>query len=76
MIVGNHDPYSDNTLDCEARPDLMASFTAERHRIQAPIGNCRIRLPLAAKIALQIAGAIGGVPGSPIPPGGSPLGTI
>lgn len=34
------------------------------------IGNSRMRLPVAAKIALQIAGAIGGTPGSPTPVGG------
>jgi hypothetical protein len=32
------------------------------------MGSLRMRLPVAAKIALQIAGAIGGVPGSPMPP--------
>jgi hypothetical protein len=32
------------------------------------IGNWRMRLPVAAKIALQTDGAIGGVPGSPMPP--------
>jgi hypothetical protein len=34
------------------------------------IGSSRIRFPVAAKIALQIAGAIGGTPGSPTPVGG------
>lgn len=32
------------------------------------IGSCRMRFPVAAKIALVTAGAIGGVPGSPTPP--------
>ncbi len=32
------------------------------------IGRRRMRLPVAAKIALQSAGAIGGTPGSPTPP--------
>src|SRR5271156_1774710 len=40
------------------------------------IGRLRIRLPVAAKIALQIAGDIGGTPGSPTPAGGAELGTI
>lgn len=31
-------------------------------------GNCRMRLPVTANIALVNAGAIGGVPGSPPPP--------
>src|ERR1700674_853558 len=34
------------------------------------IGRLRIRLPVAAKIALHRAGAIGGTPGSPTPPRG------
>jgi hypothetical protein len=39
----------------------------------APIGSRRIRLPVAAKMALQSAGANGGTPTSPIPPGGASL---
>jgi hypothetical protein len=35
-------------------------------------GSERMRLPVAAKMALAIAGAIGGVPGSPSPPHLSP----
>ena len=35
-----------------------------------PIGNARIRLPVAAKMALIKAGANGGTPGSPTPLGG------
>ena len=38
----------------------------------SPIGRVRIRLPVAAKIALPTAGAIGGVAGSPMPPAASP----
>ena len=34
-------------------------------------GNSRTRLPDAAKYALTMAGAIGGTPGSPTPPGGA-----
>ena len=41
-----------------------------------PIGSFRIRFPVAANIALQTAGAMGGVPGSPTPPGASLLGTM
>ena len=37
------------------------------------IGKSRIRLPVAAKMALQIAGAIGGTPGSPTPAGAASL---
>lgn len=39
-------------------------------------GNARIRVPVALKIALQIAADVGGTPGSPTPPGGASLGTI
>src|SRR5713226_817072 len=48
---------------CYARPAL------ER-------GNSRMRLLVAAKIALHKAGAKGGNPGSPIPAGGASLGTM
>src|SRR5207245_11253536 len=44
-------------------------------RSAARMGSRRMGLPVAAKIALHTAGAIGGVPGSPTPPGGSLLGT-
>ena len=40
------------------------------------MGNRRMRLPVAAKIALQTAGAIPGVLASPIPPGAAVLGTM
>ena len=35
------------------------------------MGNWRIRLPVAAKMALHSTGAIGGKPGSPTPPSGT-----
>jgi hypothetical protein len=34
-------------------------------------GSCRMRLPVAAKMALNSAGATGGTGGSPTPPGGT-----
>lgn len=40
------------------------------------IGSLRIRLPVAAKIALANAGARGGTPGSPTPPGSELDGTM
>ena len=40
------------------------------------IGRSRTRLPVAAKIALQMAGAMGGTPGSPTPAGGASLSTM
>src|SRR6516225_2441123 len=39
-------------------------------------GSLRSRLPVAAKIALVTAGTMQAVPASPIPPGGSALGTM
>jgi hypothetical protein len=42
----------------------------------ALIGNDLRRLPVAAKMALQIAGATGGTPVSPMPPGGASLGMM
>ena len=44
--------------------------------VQPSSGSLRMRLPVAANIAFATAGAIGGVPGSPIPPGASRLGTM
>src|SRR5207249_1293303 len=41
-----------------------------------PNGSRRRRLPVAPKYAFATAGPIGGTPGSPIPPGGSELGTM
>src|SRR3989442_1204706 len=49
---------------------------ADGNYVTFPIGSLRIRLPVAANIALQTAGAMGGVPGSPTPPGASLLGTM
>ena len=42
----------------------------------ALIGSDLRRLPVAAKMALQIAGATGGTPVSPMPPGGASLGMM
>ena len=39
-------------------------------------GNFLMRFPVAAKIALHNAGATGGSPGSPTPPGSAPLSMI
>jgi hypothetical protein len=48
-----------------SRPDGYARSAAS-----SVIGSERIRLPVAAKIALHSAGAMGGKPGSPTPPNG------
>ena len=53
-----------------ADPDQPAGAAAQAFLSSAvSIGSVRMRLPVAAKIALVTAGAIGGVPGSPMPPG-------
>ena len=39
-------------------------------------GNDRSRLPVAAKMALEIAGATAGTPGSPTPVGDAPDSTM
>ena len=53
------------------------STRPSRERIQARRnGSSRSRRPVAANTAFATAGAIGGVPGSPTPDGGSALGTI
>ncbi len=65
------------------RVGLTPSFAAILPRLaylparsSARIGSRRIRFPAAAKIALHTAGAAGGTPGSPTPPGASWLSTI
>ncbi len=41
-----------------------------------PMGSLRRRTPVAAKIALVIAGTMGEVPGSPVPVGAASLSTM
>jgi hypothetical protein len=57
------------------RPQTRTT-THARLSISCWIGNDRMRLPVAAKIALHTAGAIGGTPGSPTPVGFSFEGTM
>ena len=47
----------------------MDSGRLERFNSCGSTGNALIRMPVAALIALQIAGPVGGSPGSPTPPG-------
>ena len=58
----------------EQGSDSPQAFGTSAHQLLSwsPIGSRRIRLPVAAKIALHSAGAIGGTPGSPTPPSGEP----
>ena len=75
------DATAERELKQKARADLwdlqvhdFASFPWARSL--ARIGKRRMRLPVAAKIALVRAGAAGGTPGSPTPVGFSSLGTM
>ena len=43
----------------------------DHFKLSPTIGNVRTRFPVAAKIALQTAGAAAGRPGSPSPVGGA-----
>src|SRR5438128_1315814 len=55
----------------ESDIDVIAPHYESLERAASPvIGSERIRLPVAAKIALHSAGAMGGTPGSPTPPNG------
>jgi hypothetical protein len=56
--------------------ELAPSADQPAFNCAGSIGSARMRLPVAAKIALQIAGAIAGTPGSPTPPGGAWLSTM
>jgi hypothetical protein len=48
----------------------------ERLKVPKSQGRDDRRFPVAAKIALETAGATGGTPGSPMPDGSSVEGTI
>jgi hypothetical protein len=80
VVMWRPSPASSSRLRASARAPIHNNPT-NRRRIgpqldfscSASTGNARIRFPVAAKIALQIAGAIGGTPGSPTPPGGALL---
>ena len=60
----------------QARPGLRGSWWGLARYALFERGNSRIRFPVAAKIALQTAGANGGTPGSPTPAGGASLSTM
>src|SRR5260370_8127690 len=62
---------------CQRHALFCNNLGRERYaRSSAPMASRRTAFPLAARIALQTAGAIGGVPGSPTPPGASLLATM
>ena len=78
-----HDAAAGGVCTCTFR---FVTITAPCHRVESArvtpcahtrrTGRSRTRLPVAAKIALQMAGAIGGTPGSPTPAGGASLATM
>ena len=63
--------------DCRNRQksEGLNSPVAAHANFCLPIGNARRRLPVAAKMALQSAGATKGTAASPMPPGASSLST-
>jgi len=69
--------HQETSLFPEASAPSVSRF-AQAYVICDPIGRRRMRLPVAAKIALQSAGANGGTPGSPTPLDGTsmPFSTI
>src|SRR3989442_12735391 len=54
-----------------SRPPTTQILPTQAFMSWSRIGRRRMRLPVAAKIALHNAGAIGGTPGSPTPPSGA-----
>lgn len=58
------------------RPNGVRGAAAASGTHPRPTGSRRMRLPVAAKMALARAGATGGTPGSPTPVGASVLGTM
>ena len=54
-------------------PRMPDSICRRAYHTVGPIGSARRRLPVAAKMALQSAGANGGTPGSPTPLGGTSM---
>ncbi len=74
VIVMLHLTIADDHVSAPGLPALCASHAA--FSCAGSTGRARMRRPVARKIALQIAAATGGTPGSPTPPGGALLGTI
>jgi len=59
----------------DPRASIAAPYGSGGAQIVVHRGNVRIRLPVAAKIALSTAGAATAIVGSPTPPQKSPVGT-
>ena len=78
-LQGDRQTWCANTSGLHTLRDLKQHASSELKLGQAvslhalAIGSWRMRLPLAANTALPSAGATPAVPGSPMPPGASPL---
>jgi hypothetical protein len=57
-------------------PPRFAGWRTRRHQTAGFNGSSRSRSPVSANSAFVTTGAIGGVPGSPTPPGARGLGTM
>ena len=79
MLVCSRSATGSDGLGYSGRAAYICEFAFD-HDLEASsdvlIGRLLIRLPVAAKMALHTAGAIGGVAGSPTPPCPSVLGTM
>src|ERR1700680_146634 len=80
-------PRDGRVLRGAGRPEANAGFSGDAQgkavggllsytKSALRMGSFRMRLPVAAKTALAMAGAMPGVLASPIPPGASVLGTM
>ncbi len=70
-------PAEPDATPAATRPSTsLAQFIGAVRHPYPRIGNARMRFFVAAYIALQIAGASGGIGGSPTPLGASELSTV
>jgi hypothetical protein len=65
----NGSPSGRHNHDANSKPASSGGEAGHLVYINFVTGNLRTLLPVAAKMALQTAGAMGGTPVSPIPPG-------
>lgn len=72
---GNSPKFGELRSPARTRASGPTWFVTARYALFES-GSSRIRFPVAAKIALQAAGANGGTPGSPTPAGGASLSTM
>ena len=72
----NHQPSKESDGETYASPVFHEDTGVVAAREAGSIGSLRIRFPVAANTALATAGARGGTPVSPMPPGSPLLGTM